>query len=700
MEPLFTKPSALIYLSAATAALFVFSAAITRQRNLPRWCFALGMLAIAGEQFLAAQAIKADDPLELAKLLKLRFVATAVLPGIWLLFAASYSRGERALSNFQKFLILAPAFAIPLFLALWAAEYTAIVSRDSEIPFRWQFSLGWSGFLIHVTLLVAMVGAMVGLERSYRASVGALRWKIKFMLYGLGLLFACRFYTSSQTILNQEIDPALDIVNAAAVILACALTGRSMTRQGTFEIDLYPSKSIISGSLTITLAGIYLIVVGVVSNAFVWLGGERATPFNTFFMLLAIVLLGLLLQSDRVRMRLSRFVSRHFQRPLFDYRTVWQQVSQATSSQVRSQEIADSALRLLSQLFEAKLVGIWLSDSRFERFELVASSDQPTRKMIFSPKLAKALAKAPEPFDLESAKEDWAADIKESNPRSFNEGGSRACIPLVARGKTLGFIALGERSGAARYSQQDLDTLACIADQISGSLLNAELTSKLEESKEIEAFQAMATFFVHDLKNAVSTLNLMLKNMPLYWDNPEFREDALKGIGRTSERINHLIARLGKVRSGVEIEPAAIDLETLIDAALSDWHRPASVSLSKLLKEPHARVLADRSKIKSVLLNLLINAVEAMDESGSIEISSWTSEAFATITVSDNGQGMSEDFVRNSLFRPFKTTKKSGLGIGMFQSKTIVEAHGGSVTVDSASGLGTSISITLPLSAR
>src|SRR5690606_20626249 len=112
-------------------------------------------------------------------------------------------------------------------------------------PSNWMVKLAWSGFLIHLFLLISMIGALVGLERTFRASVGTLRWKIKFMLYGMGTLFAARFFTSSQVLLLQEIDPALDTINAVALLVACILIGRSLMRRGSFEIDLYPSQSVI-----------------------------------------------------------------------------------------------------------------------------------------------------------------------------------------------------------------------------------------------------------------------------------------------------------------------------------------------------------------------------------------------------------------------------------------------------------------------
>ena len=115
---------------------------------------------------------------------------------------------------------------------------------------------------------------------------------------------------------------------------------------------------------------------------------------------------------------------------------------------------------------------------------------------------------------------------------------------MTGPGKCIGFAVLADRVNGVPYTFEELDLLACIGSQISAGLLNLRLTEDLMQAKELEVFQTMSAFFVHDLKNAASTLSLMLRNLPIHFDNPEFRADTLRGIGNTVERINQLIARL------------------------------------------------------------------------------------------------------------------------------------------------------------
>ncbi|MBW8865554.1 MAG: hypothetical protein JF609_11680 [Verrucomicrobia bacterium] len=198
------------------------------------------------------------------------------------------------------------------------------------------------------------------------------------------------------------------------------------------------------------------------------------------------------------------------------------------------------------------------------------------------------------------------------------------------------------------------------------------------------------------MKNTANTLNLMLQNLPVHFDNPEFRADALRGISKTVDRVNFLIGRLGSIRSELQIKPAEADLNTVIARALEGWQDVAGIKLNKDFA-PLPRFVFDADQMLKVAINLIFNAREAIGSDGLVQISTAQKDGYAMLSVSDNGCGMSEGFVNRQLFRAFQTTKKNGLGIGMFQSKMIVEAHKGRIEVESEPGKGTTFRVVLPL---
>jgi putative PEP-CTERM system histidine kinase len=233
-------------------------------------------------------------------------------------------------------------------------------------------------------------------------------------------------------------------------------------------------------------------------------------------------------------------------------------------------------------------------------------------------------------------------------------------------------------------------------DQIAAALVNARLSQNLLQAKELEAFQTMSTFFVHDLKNAASTLNLMLQNLPVHFDDPAFRADALRGTSKTVAHINHLIERLSLLRHELKIKPVKSDFNALVAKSLADWEKVPGVSLITDF-QPLPHILIDQEQLLKVITNLLLNAREAGPGDKQIRVETQPVSDWAVLSVSDNGCGMAPEFLNRSLFRPFKTTKKNGLGIGMFQSKMIVEAHQGRMEVESEPGKGTTFRIYLPL---
>jgi putative PEP-CTERM system histidine kinase len=267
---------------------------------------------------------------------------------------------------------------------------------------------------------------------------------------------------------------------------------------------------------------------------------------------------------------------------------------------------------------------------------------------------------------------------------------------MLSGGQLLGIVILGDRVNGERFWPQDFDLLKIISEQAAASLLNIQLSQKLLQAKQVEAFQTMSAFFVHDLKNTASTLSLMLQNLPIHFNNPDFREDAFRGISRTVSHINNLINRLSLLRQDIALQSVEVDLNDLVTSALKRVESVIPIELSKDLR-PLPRIRVDPAQIENVVTNLVLNAQDAVLPQGRIRVETSRQNGCIVLSVSDNGRGMSPEFVQNSLFRPFQSTKQKGIGIGMFQCKTIVEAHSGRIEVDSEVGKGTVFRVLLPV---
>jgi putative PEP-CTERM system histidine kinase len=404
-----------------------------------------------------------------------------------------------------------------------------------------------------------------------------------------------------------------------------------------------------------------------------------------------------------LRQKVRYFVSRHFKRPQYDFRQIWTSFTQSTSSAIDDSSLCAGAAKLISETFGVLSVGIWLFEDGRDRLIFRASTSHSpsdlTNVSIKFPAGAIEKAKSRKIVDLEKVKEEWGGTLRDISGTQFNRGGNRIAVRLVAGDRWLGYIILADRVAGAPYTSEELVLLECISDQVASGLLNLQLTQEIMLGKELEAFQTISAFFVHDLKNAASTLNLMLQNLPVHFDDPNFRADTLRGIGETTNRINQIIERLSSLRTKLELQQLEVDLNRLVEEAMQSFNGTSGVELIKEL-QPIPKLIGDVEQLRSVVTNLLLNARDAVGENGHIKIKTAVRDSWISMSVTDNGSGMTPAFVRDSLFRPFKTTKKKGLGIGMFQAKMIVQAHGGRIRVQSDAGKGTTFDVLLPLRAK
>jgi hypothetical protein len=260
------------------------------------------------------------------------------------------------------------------------------------------------------------------------------------------------------------------------------------------------------------------------------------------------------------------------------------------------------------------------------------------------------------------------------------------------RSELLGVLIIGDRVNGLPMSVEDLDLLKCIGDQVAGNLLTLRLSQRLLQARELEAFQTMSAFFVHDLKNTASTLSLMLQNLPRHFDKPAFREDALNALRHCVGRIDNQVAQLSLLRRGLELNPQPADLNALVRSALDPLEQVADARFTRAL-QPLPELPLDNAQTVSVITNLVMNALDAAGATGRVEVATAQHNGTIELTVSDTGCGMSPEFMRDSLFRPFRTTKKHGTGLGLYQCKQIVEAQGGRIDVQSELGKGTIVKV-------
>lgn len=414
-------------------------------------------------------------------------------------------------------------------------------------------------------------------------------------------------------------------------------------------------------------------------------------------MSVALVALVSVLFSGAMRAKLRVYINKNFFSYRYDYREEWLKFTAMLASQNSPQELGVSVIKGIANLVESPSGGLWLMRQGQGGFQQVAAWNTLPSAEIESTESAMAA------FLRSSG---WIVDLDEYRraPQRYRElqlpdwlRDDARCwllVPLLVGTELTGFVLLGPPRTRMELNWEVRDLLRTVSSQASGYLAQMQATEALLEARKFDAFNRMSAFVVHDLKNIVTQLSLMMKNARRLRDNPEFQEDMLATVENSLEKMRQLMLQLREGNTphgsghGVELEAIA--------------RRLAGAALSKG-RELHLEIRAAAStrgheeRVERVIGHVVQNAFDATPEEGEVRLALSVEGSYAQVEVSDTGCGMSEEFVRTRLFKPFQTTKSSGMGIGAYESFQYLQELGGKIKVHSEVDRGTRITILLPL---
>jgi putative PEP-CTERM system histidine kinase len=443
--------------------------------------------------------------------------------------------------------------------------------------------------------------------------------------------------------------------------------------------------------MTLLAIGVYLVGVALVGEGLSYLDLDvHGAMLMSIFMLTGVAL-AMVLMSETVRRKLLVLLHKNLYADKYDYRTQWLEFSKKVAEAESEEQLQDTVLRFYCNTFAVVSGLMFILSSDGERFECVANLGYPSPTFT--------LATNSE-FTHHFGKSEWVlnvAEISDALRKSEEELLSwmdiSFIVPLLSESQTLGMICLGPPINQQEiFYYEDFDLMKILARQATASLQNVRLSLQLSNLRELAAMGRVSTFVVHDLKNLGSNLALVAENAKEYLDDAEFQEDLHQTLATTVSKMTGLISRLDNLRGKQHLSRSSVDLLGLAEEAVS------LVSMGKATVDGvSANAYVDHEEILKVFLNLIINGLEASrsDEVVRIEVGH---NGMAYFSVTDSGCGMSEQFIRDRLFKPFETTKKKGFGIGLYQCKQIVQAHGGTISVKSEDGTGSKFTVNLPLS--
>jgi putative PEP-CTERM system histidine kinase len=271
---------------------------------------------------------------------------------------------------------------------------------------------------------------------------------------------------------------------------------------------------------------------------------------------------------------------------------------------------------------------------------------------------------------------------------------ARLVVPLILHGRLFGFMVLAQPRSKIKLNWEVIDLLKIAGIQGASYLAKEESANALMVARQFESFNRMSTFVVHDLKNLVSQLALLLANAEKHKNNPEFQTDMLDTVAHSVQKMKLLLQKFNR-ESYVE-RPAPLSIGKLLQHAVASQSAAEPKPTLEIL-DADLIVLANPARLERVIGHLIQNAIEATARNGQVALRLVQQEGCAVIELKDTGQGMSEEFIRERLFKPFDSTKSAGMGIGVFESREYIHELGGKLEVVSQQSIGTTFRVILPL---
>ena len=545
--------------------------------------------------------------------------------------------------------------------------------------------------------LAMTVFMLVLVEQLFRNIDSDWLWGIKPLCIGLGGAALFDLYLFSDALLFNQLDADAFSIRGFVNALVVPMVAVSAIRSRDWKTRIVLSQRAALQSVTLIAVGVYLLFMAAAGYYVRYFGGDWGRAFQLALLFAALLMLSLLGFSGSMQAKFRVLVGKHFFSYRYDYREEWLRFTSTLSSQAGYSEMGQHVVQGLADMVESPAGALWLKDPTGRFFAQAGNWNMPVS--VATEDADSTLCQ----FLLESG---WVINLEEyrSLPRRYDGlklpawlvevPNAWLVVPLATGNELIGFVVLATARTKVDVNWEVNDLLKTAGRQAGAFLGQMKATEALLEVRKFDAFNRMSAFVVHDLKNIIAQLSLMLKNAERHRDNPEFQQDMLMTVEHSVERMRQLMMQLREGATPVD-SPRGIDLGDVIrriQAAKAGQGRELDVELvGRVLAKGHA------DRVERVIGHVVQNALDATESDGRVWVRMAREGSHALVTVGDTGHGMTAEFLRERLFKPFQTTKPAGMGIGAYESFQYVHELGGKITVNSEVDVGTQVNLMLPL---
>ncbi|RMF97038.1 MAG: PEP-CTERM system histidine kinase PrsK [Candidatus Schekmanbacteria bacterium] len=497
------------------------------------------------------------------------------------------------------------------------------------------------------------------------------------------------------------------IAGSFIIIIFCMLFIFSIVRYRLLDVNVFISRYVVYRSASILAVGIYLLLAGGLLKLTAIVGGEDFQYIKPIIIFCAVLLFLLFFFSERIRRKAQVFINKNFFANKYDYRLVWTRFTEELGEAVTIDKLMPALAEMIAGIMWVQPVSVWLYDEEEKSFNIAGRFNlsyipyERISKFDFN----EEIFFEKEIVDLKKINNNELGIFSEKFREIIKSSDTQLVLPLKIKEDLLGFLLIGGTVTGDELNDEDYELLQTLSRQSAGIIQSVRLAEKLRVTQQMESISKITTFVVHDLKNLISSLEVLLDNAKEYIDNKEFQKDMLETLENTGKKMTQMIEKISTASNDSLFVFNTFNLIDIIKISIDELKLDKNPRV-KLFKEYDENkvvpVWGDEKAIKKVVSNVLINALQAIPKKdGEIKISIEMNKFAVILKIKDNGAGMSEEFINNYLFKPFKTTKEGGLGIGLYQCRTIINAHrDAELYCESAVGKGTTFFIKLPVSDR
>jgi putative PEP-CTERM system histidine kinase len=610
---------------------------------------------------------------------------------VWLLvlYRLFASDGRHATPSPVRPVIFAASFVELLYLAASMVLFRNIGPSDEGVLL--------AHLLILLRLLVT-VGGLVLVHNLYLGATATSRLILRWPAAALAVIWGFDLNLNAIAYLTDSWPEELIALRGLPTALAAALLAIGATRNRE-ELRLRPSRAVTFRSVSLLLIGGYLFGMVAIAQWLTVSGGDLSRLTAMVFVVTASAAALLVVPSRRLRSWIRVTVAKHFFQHRYDYRAEWlrftRTIGQAGGS---AAPIEQRVVQAVADIAESP-AGLLLSPDENGDMVLSVRWQWPTAAVppqALAPAAGRFLEQSGFIIDIDAVRAGREAQGEAvATPQwLIDDARAWAMVPLLHFDRLVGVVVLARPAHARNFDWEVLDLLRVVGRQLASYLAEHAGQTALAEASRFDDFNRRIAFVMHDIKNLASQLSLLARNAEKHADNPAFRDDMLITLRNSADKLNALLARLSRYGSGAADQVGEVRADEVLAAVARQFAPGGAVSLVPC--EP-IRVRANGEALEQVLVHLVQNAIDASQPDQKVLLSLVKEGAGARIEVKDSGHGMSLDFVRTKLFKPFVSSKPGGFGIGAYEARELVRAMGGRLEVESHEGLGSRFTVLLPL---